>query len=290
MTKFLLSPVKNKSTASMSKKLARNGFFSKIIYMRNSGLENEMMRKLKDGDVLELHADSNPWTLGGETINEKTDFSPFSLAEHFRVLFAGRNVDLTIDLRCCNSATIADGAYGEICFARDLSRALYELGMDRVKVYGYSAYVHSENPFKQSAVEDGFKHGAKVRHCSLDEARVVYENGVLISDAVKRLVAEYPYNETDIEKDQSLQSYMSDKKKHDFLISTKEAELSLVEIDVLSLDEENHNPNPAILFSSIQPLTATMMHNEKDESDEKSDLDALPEANTPDRSTNLQFV
>ncbi|MGE4350480.1 MAG: hypothetical protein AB7D28_12060, partial [Candidatus Berkiella sp.] len=136
-----------------------------------------------------------------------------SLAEYFEKLFSDKNIKITIDLRSCNSATIATGPRGEICFARDLSQALRDLGFNQITVHGYTAYIHSKNIFKQSAVAEGVKHGAKVAHCTLDSARAIYKGGALISDSSKKLVSE-SYTEADIKNDTALSDYITDQLKH----------------------------------------------------------------------------
>ena len=258
--KFFLSPIKNKETKNSSKKLKSNGYFAQVIYMQNECSERQMINALSDGDILEIQADSIPWVLGGENVDKRTDFSPFSLAEYFEKLFSDKNIKITIDLRCCNSATIATGPRGEICFARDLSQALRDLGFNQITVCGYTAYIHSNNVFKQSAVAEGVKHGAKVAHCTLDSARVVYKDGVLISDSLKKLVFDYSYGKRDLERDSALKNYMTDKLEH-------QAKLTKNKLDVLQSENDlvdellQEDGSSSLLFLSLADASAESKEN-----------------------------
>ncbi|MCS5708342.1 hypothetical protein CC99x_005425 [Candidatus Berkiella cookevillensis] len=262
--KFFLSPIKNKETKHSPKKLKSNGYFPQVIYMQNERSEKQMMNALKDGDVLELQADSIPWVLGGENVDERTDFSPFSLAEYFEKLFADKNIEITIDLRCCNSGTIATGpkraSDEEICFARDLSQALNDLGFNQITVYGYTAYIHSNNVFKQSAVAEGFKHGAKVPHCVLEHARVVYKDGLLISDSLKKLVFDFSYGKRDLEKDSALKNYMTDKLEHQAKLTKNKLDILQSENDLVDelLQEDG---SISLLFLSLADASAESKEN-----------------------------
>lgn len=270
--RFVFVPGKNKESSTLQKQMAKINRRSKIYHpivvdMSNeNSVEANFAKKVVAFDVVEIHAEGEPWDIGLEYESDR-DFSPFSLALYFQKILVGKgNIELQIELHACNSATKAQGPRGDICFAKDFSSALAKLGLTQIKVVGYTGYVQAERHFKQSVVSEPVRHGAKISHCTLDEATAVYLNGELIDAPKKILVNDYYYTEKDILRSNSLQSYFNDLDKV-AIISCEERlkELSLqseeeVRIEGLvevESDESRDEKLPLFCYAKLKGSTKT---------------------------------
>ncbi|MCS5711507.1 hypothetical protein [Candidatus Berkiella aquae] len=217
--RFVFVPGKNKESSTLQKQIVkinkRNKIFHPVVVdMANeNSVETNFTKKVVANDVIEIRAEGRPWDIGLDYESTR-DFSPFSLALFLQKILANKgNIALQIELHACNSATIATGPRGDICFAKDFSGALEKLGLTQVKVVGYAGYVQSERHFKQSVVAEPERSRAKIPHCTLDEATAVYLNGKLVGAPEKILVNDYCYTEKDILSLNSLQNYFNDAEK-----------------------------------------------------------------------------
>lgn len=213
MTTFIFSPVKNKETENAVKLLKKNNCFEQIIYVSTPGSLNRFQKAVKSGDTIEFHADGLPWVTGGVNYNPKYDNDAYSLAKLFAENMPTKGLPITIDLRFCTSGVTVKGPKGNLCFAKDFSKALKFHGVDNVTVYGYTGYVNSKGLFKQSLSEvgDSKVHGAKVKHCKLEEGRVTYKDGILTNSPKITLVTKYSYDLDEYNRDKTLRDYLTQK-------------------------------------------------------------------------------
>ncbi len=244
MTRFFMSPVKNNETKTIATKLKRIAtqmdFHPSIIFMQQRESLNALVKNIKDGDTIELHGEGVPWIVGSLR-TDQYDYSPFSLAQFFSDLFPNKEINITIELRCCNSATIAEGPRGPICFAEEFSLALSKADLPHISVIGYKGYVQSENYFKQSLVADFEKVRAKLGHCPLIQGQVTYHHGEIVTPAKKTLVTDYTYDEVSIEEDSLLQQYFNQKKNWEEQLHLKELVNKLQSLTLTIDNEDNTN-------------------------------------------------
>lgn len=248
MIRFFLSPVNNAEIKTVLRKLkSKSGkahhYDPCIYYMNNERMLNQFKSKMgiakRQGRniVIELHAHGEPW--GYESGDGQV--TPFKLTEFLSQFDLEGAI---IDLRFCNSASHFTCHYGSYNFAECLSKSLNMIGKTPV-IYGYEAYIHSENYLKQSCVEEPVKHGAKVAHCKLEEARAIYQGGDLKQAASKTLNT-FKINEMD---DDILEFF---KEKDDFelaysIISQQPKQASatsLLHRYTISCHEFNTNESP----------------------------------------------
>ncbi len=214
MTTFIFSPVKNKETMNAAKQLRKHKeYFNEIIYTSTPNQLEKFIANVKSGDTVEFHADGLPWVTGGVNYNPEYDYDAYRLAELFSQLLKDKDITLTIDLRFCTSGVNVTGPKGNLCFSQDLSQALNDEGFNNITVYGYNGYVNSQSMFKQSLSEIGTAtvHGAKVKHCKLEEGRGIYKNGLLVEAPKKNLITSYSYDEAEYTKDATLRGYLQKK-------------------------------------------------------------------------------
>lgn len=194
MPHFFLAPAKTTETSKIARNLKKNkAYYPNIIYLHNV---SELRKNLKATDVLEIHADGEPWVMGAQN-STSYDYSPHALAKVIIDILNGKDLDIIIDLRFCNSATKANGPMGPVSYAESLSKFLAQAGYTMPRIYGYMGYVHSERPLKQSLVSEHEKHGAKVKHCRLEDGCSIYQNGELLKKPLKVLVTDYEYEDGD---------------------------------------------------------------------------------------------
>lgn len=262
-TKFFFSPVKNKETTNATKKLKKNKFFPNIIYMSNPTSEQQFSSSVNDGDIVEIHADGLPWVTGGTHYNDKLDHNPFTLAEYFSKLLSDQEIKLTIDLRFCTSGVYVTGPTeaDALCFAEDFSKALAFHGYHNITVFGYTGYVNSEDPFRESLSEVGQSDifGSKIKHCRLEEGRVVYQDGVLISKPKKTLVENYTFDEAEIKKDSSLKKYLKDRKKIRSIVEIDDVDLSMEGLQLQELETTSSNDEAESIVKDV-PASITYMY------------------------------
>ncbi|MCS5711506.1 hypothetical protein [Candidatus Berkiella aquae] len=240
--KFYFAPLNPKNIKIKDEKsLIRNGYFGQIIYNRSTSLQT-LARHIRDGDTIELHGDGLPWVMGGVNYNAELDLNPFTFANLLDNTIENKDINLIIDLRFCSSGVEAVGPKGNFNFTQDLSKALANKGFRNIQVYGYTGYINSESQFRQSvsSVGDGSIHGAKIKHCTLDDGRLIYQNGELLSPAKKTLVDEFPYDRDDIRKDGTLRDYLAARKECYRTLAEIEGEGVLEHsFDHLVTDKEN---------------------------------------------------
>lgn len=194
MPHFFLAPAKTTETSKIAKNLKKSKvYYPNIIYLHNV---SELKKNLKATDVLEIHADGEPWVMGAQS-STNYDYSPYALAKVLIGVLEGKDLDIIIDLRFCNSGTKANGSMGPVSYAESLSKFLAQAGYTMPRIYGYMGYVHSERPLKQSLVSEHEKHGAKVKHCRLEDGCAIYQNGELLKQPLKVLVSDYEYEDGD---------------------------------------------------------------------------------------------
>jgi hypothetical protein len=234
-----MSPVNNKETQTIAKTLRKKlrqakdfpHYHSQIIYMKQSASKSYFKNNVKAGDVIEIHAEGWPWGIGS-LHSDDYDYTAFELAYFFyELLGSQKEIQLTIEIRACNSGTIATGFRENICFAQDFSEALSFYGFENIEVKGYTGYVQSENPFKQSVVGHAFLSRAKIPHCNLESGEVTYQDGIIKKPAQKIIVSDYEYT---LEEMDSLKQYFE--AKHAFAQSraayiTSQALVTLKEED-----------------------------------------------------------
>ncbi|MCS5708341.1 hypothetical protein CC99x_005420 [Candidatus Berkiella cookevillensis] len=197
MPRYFLAPMKTKETLKIAKNLKRTSeYYPRIIYLNNPRDLEFLSNVIKEKDILEIHADGNPWIMGAQ-YSTNYDYSPRLLAMTLQKILKNYTLNITIDLRFCNSGTTATGAKGSVCYAESLSKFLSEEKFCAPIVYGYAAFVHSEKPLRQSLVSEHDKHGAKVAHCRLEDGRIVYQNGKKIESPLKTLVTSFEYDADD---------------------------------------------------------------------------------------------
>jgi hypothetical protein len=267
--KFFFSPVRNRETTNAAKKLKKNKFFPNIIYMSNPASQKQFSSKVNEGDIVEIHADGLPWVTGGTHYNDDVDHNPFTLAKYFSKLLIDKDINLTIDLRFCTSGVYVTGPTeaDSLCFAEDFSKALAFHGYHNITVLGYTGYVNSEDPFRESLSEVGQSDvfGSKIKHCRLEEGQVVYQDGVLVSKPKKTLVENYTYDKDEIKKDSSLRKYLEDRKKMSSIVKIDDIDLSMegLQIQESETSSSNDEANSTSFEESIiqdVPATITYMY------------------------------
>lgn len=298
--KFFFSPVKNRETTNANKKLKKNGFHPNIIYMSNQSTQKQFSSIVKEGDIVEIHSDGLPWVTGGTHYNDDIDHNPFTLAKYFSKLLTDKNINLTIDLRFCTSGVYVTGPTeaDSLCFAEDFSKALAFHGYHNITVYGYSGYVNSQDPFRESLSEVGQSHifGSKVKHCKLEDGQIVYRDGLLISKAKKTLVDKYSFDQADIEKDSSLKKYLEDREQMRSLMSDDDTisleDLQIQEWEATSSKEDDANTSD-FEESMIQdvPASITYMYTASGKMDlSKDEVQAEHTETKPHNSQQLSVV
>lgn len=198
-TKFFFSPVKNEETRKAGKNLKKNGYFDQIIYTANESHATQFLKMVRDGDIVEFHAEGLPWLAGGEGFKPQIDKNPITLAKYFAdLLTEKRDLALTIDLRFCNSGTLATGHLGNFRFGEFFSKALAKSDLHHITVWSYSGYINSKSLFHQSVTELGDnlprQRGAKASHCNLEQGRLEFKDGVLMQPALKKPLETYDYD------------------------------------------------------------------------------------------------
>jgi hypothetical protein len=260
MNKFFFSPVKNKETTNATKKLKKNGFYPSIIYMSNEHTKKQFSEKVQNGDTVEIHADGLPWVTGGTHYDDTTDHNPFTLAKYFANLLEDKNIHLTIDLRFCTSGVKVLGPTieGNLCFAEDFSKALAFHGYSNIMVLGYTAYINSEDPFRESLSEVGQSDifGSKIKHCKLEDGQVVYRNGELVKDAKTVLVKDFSYDEAEVKKDDSLNKYLADRQE---MFISEESENDLVSMETAPINQDLTEIAPTGIFDTFLDLEDSMI-------------------------------
>lgn len=197
MPRYFLAPMRTKETSKIAKNLKKaREYYPRIIYLNNPRDLEILSNLIKQGDTLEIHADGNPWVMGAQ-YSMNYDYSPRLLATTLQNILKNRTLNITIDLRFCNSGTTAIGAKGSVCYAESVSKFLAAEKFCAAIVYGYAAFVHSEKPLRQSLVSEHDKHGAKVAHCRLEDGRIVYQNGKAVESPLKTLVTSFEYEADD---------------------------------------------------------------------------------------------
>lgn len=207
MPRFFMSPVNNKETQTIAKTLRKKlrqakdfpNYHAQIIYMQQAASKSYFKKNVKAGDVIEIHAEGWPWGIGS-LHSDAYDYTAYELAYFFNELLSSeKEIQLTIEIRACNSGTIATGSRGNICFAQEFSDALSFYGFHHIEVKGYTGYVQSENPFKQSVVGHAFLSRTKIPHCNLESGEVTYQDGIIKKPAQKIIVSDYEYAVDDME-------------------------------------------------------------------------------------------
>jgi len=198
--RFLLSPVKNQETNKLQKGLKkRKEYHGQIIYMSNQDLLKQLTTMIKSGDIVEIYAEGIPWAITGTSFGSKYDESPFSLAKLFdETLPLHKELAFSIELHSCNSGTVAKGPEGNVCFAQDLSEALFQYGFQNVQVKGYTGYIQAERLFRQSVVAKFSDSGSKIGHSKLEDAEATYQNGKSVKDPNKVIVRGYTYSSDEL--------------------------------------------------------------------------------------------
>lgn len=184
--KYYICEKQNQETKAVAKKLKINDFYPELFYASKLPSLKKLCAKLKNNDIIEIHMEGNPYEIG-----DYTEYTPKKLADSFKECDLNPNLNLTIDLRCCNSGVAVMSDDKIFCFARDFSECMYNLGYKQITVFGYTGYIQFKK-MKESVVGgSGAPHGSKVPHCTMDDARNIYRNGFLTVPALKKLITDY---------------------------------------------------------------------------------------------------
>ena len=172
--------------------------YNGVFYLFDKDSMQDLVRRLKDGDEIIIHGEGQPFVLGIE------EPSPYDLtAYRLAQLLSENNLpDMRIDitLLSCNSGStwLNTEARVNFNFARDLSKALHVVhDYTQLSVTGYKGLVvvkgksgkfsvcgpeeQEERAADKITPRDRRKPHANIPHASLDETKVVYENGQLMN-------------------------------------------------------------------------------------------------------------
>jgi len=152
-----------------------------IYYLHDEQSMINLMRKLNEDDEIVVHGEGLPFILGVE------EPSSYDLhAQSFAKLLYENKMPhflLNITLLSCQSATTYAPDDGDINinFARDMSTALHAYNYSTVNVTGYAGYVVVKPSSGKYSVSSVLGDSKKGTHAKLDDAKMVYKNGVLVT-------------------------------------------------------------------------------------------------------------
>lgn len=140
----------------------------------------ELAKRLKKHDSLVLHGDGSVFSIG---LSEPSvfDLSPVKLAERLNDYDFPKDLEFQIELLACNLGSSWHG----INFAQILSQGLKHLyQFEQVKVHAYAGYIVENRTGGKYfvALDIDLKKG---QHAALEDARVTYLSGCLVTKAKK---------------------------------------------------------------------------------------------------------